>query len=88
MLEYSELVLGPFEILTNLGLDPLPGGTPRCCLGGDCTMPVIVATTTAVVTVTVAATTTGTVANDDVDNIEEDNNEDDNIDDNVGEDDQ
>ena len=22
-LEYSELVLGPFEILTNLGLDPL-----------------------------------------------------------------
>ena len=28
MLEYSELVLGPFEILTNLGLDPLLQRTP------------------------------------------------------------
>ena len=28
MLEYSELVLGPFEILTNLGLDPLSSAVP------------------------------------------------------------
>jgi len=59
-----------------------PGGTPRRCLGGDCTMTAIVVTKMAVVTVTAAATTM------DVNNIEEDNNKDDNIDDNEGEDDQ
>ncbi len=64
-----------------------PGGTPRRCLGGGCTMTVIVATMTAELTVTAAATMTVTAADDDVDNIDEDNNKDDNIDDNKGEDD-
>jgi len=69
-------------------LTKLPWGTPRRCLGGNCTMTAIVATTMAVVTVTAAATTTVTAADDDVNNIEEDNKEDDNINDNEGEDDQ